>query len=269
MCKIRGVTMRQIFRETKSRISFFERTTLNFPAHIHDEIELVYVKRGGGTACREGEKYILTTNDLFLVFPNQVHYYMDFEEGAYLVLILHPSCLLSYGQVFLEGELNGSSGHLSLIGNDTLTCLIETAYREFVQEGYSDIIAAYLTALFGKLISYCNIEKATTPASSVLKVLQYCANHYKEDITVDMVAGELFVSRSCVSHIFSDRIRMGFCDYINAWRLNEAEELLRNKHYTITEVANLSGFPTIRTFNRVFLKKHGISPTAYRKMLNK
>jgi AraC-like DNA-binding protein len=61
---------------------------------------------------------------------------------------------------------------------------------------------------------------------------------------------------------------MNFCDYINSLRLAEAEKILNNKSYTITEIAGMSGFSTIRTFNRAFLKKYGISPSAYRKQLS-
>ena len=259
--------MRQVFRQTKPQISFFERATLNFPAHIHDEIELAYVKRGGGTAWRDGRKYILTEDSFFLTLPNQVHYYTDFEEGEYLVLIMKPSCLLRYGEVFSEGTLTDMVGLGPGEEKTQIVYLVETAYRNFVRNGYSDVIAAYLTALFGKLLPLCSIEKAEASQDNVLRILQFCANHYKEDLSVESVAENLSVSRSCVSHIFSRRICMNFCDYINLLRLQEAETLLRNRHYSITEIANRSGFATIRTFNRAFLKKHGIAPTAYRKSL--
>ena len=95
--------------------------------------------------------------------------------------------------------------------------------------------------------------------------LQFCADHYREELTVESVAESLGVSRSCVSHIFSCRIGVNFREYINSLRLTEAETLLGNRNYTVTEVANMTGFPTIRTFNRAFRKKHGLSPLAYRK----
>ena len=73
--------MQQIFRETKSRISFRSGPGLNFPAHIHDDIELVYVKHGTGSAYCDGKKYTLTDHSWFLSFPNQVHHYADFWGG--------------------------------------------------------------------------------------------------------------------------------------------------------------------------------------------
>lgn len=260
--------MQQIFRETKSRIDFRKVSVPDFPAHIHDDIELIYVKSGSGTAYCDGKKYILTSNSWFLVFPNQVHHYGGFEKGDYLLLIMKPSNFLRYNEIFMKGVPDSALYRFPEAEDDGIGYLLETAYREYVRDGYSDVIAAYLTALFGKLIPFYNIEKSSSLRDNVLKILQYCANHYKEDLTVEMVAQTLSISRSCVSHIFSTRISMNFCDYVNCLRLAEAEKILKNKNYSITEVANMSGFPTIRTFNRAFLKKHGVSPSVYRKSLD-
>ena len=258
--------MQQIFRETKSHIHFKKRVELNFSAHIHDDIELVYMKSGSGTAFCDGQRYTLTSNSWFLVFPNQVHHYSDFSNAECIVLIIKPSQLLRYNQFFIKGTPNSALCTFHNGDDRGLARLIETALDEYTQDGYSDIIAAYLTALFGKLLSFYNIEKESFSRDNVLRILQYCAMHYKDEITVSSVAKSLSLSRSSVSHIFSARISMNFCNYINSLRLKEAEELLMNKDYSVTEAANMSGFPTIRTFNRAFFKKYGVSPSAYRKM---
>ncbi|MBQ5815871.1 MAG: AraC family ligand binding domain-containing protein, partial [Oscillospiraceae bacterium] len=49
--------MQDFFRETKTK-PYFERTdTLNFPPHIHDDIELIYTRRGEGCAFCDGKEY--------------------------------------------------------------------------------------------------------------------------------------------------------------------------------------------------------------------
>ena len=254
--------MEQIFREIKGKIAFSISRNLHFPAHVHDDIELVYTRKGGGTAYCDGKKYALNEGTWFLTFPNQVHSYGDCAPGEYYLLILKPSTLLRYNGVFMEGVPKSA---LCCPREDSLVWLLEQAYREYTQEGFSDIIAAYLTAIMGKLLGFYTIQRAELPGDTVQKILQFCADHYREELTVETVAGGLGLSRSSVSHIFSQRIGAHFCDYVNALRLSETEKLLRNQTYTITEVANLSGFSTLRTFNRAFRKKYGISPTAYRK----
>ena len=101
-CKC-GDIMEQIFREIKSQFYFRQRNSIDFPAHIHDDIEVVFVQNGTGTAWCDGKAYHLTDGDWFLVFPNQVHRYTEVKTGDYYVLILKPSDLLRYQQVFRTG----------------------------------------------------------------------------------------------------------------------------------------------------------------------
>lgn len=258
--------MDKVFRETKTKIVFRRFRDPKFPAHIHDDIELIYTRKGGGTAFCDGKKYTLTEGSYFLVFPNQVHHYAQFQQGEYFLVILKPFELLRFQEIFLKGVPEQA---VCCPGETTATQLLMLAWEEYSREGYTDVVAACLTAVFGKLLPHYPIKKADVPRDNVLKILQYCASHYKEELTVESLAQQLGVSCSCVSHIFSDRISMSFSDYISSLRLREAEEILQNRNYSVTEVANLSGFPTIRTFNRAFLKKHGMSPSAYRKNLGR
>lgn len=261
--------MEKVFREIKKKLQFQSRRSLDFSAHIHEDIELVYVKKGGGKAFCDGKKYILCENSFFLVFPNQVHYYAEDTLGEYIVLIIKPSRLLSYNDIFLDWEPVSALYCFSENSDDNLLYLLETALKEFARDGHSPIIDAYLTAFFGKLLKFYDIEKSRVSRDTVLQILRYCSMHYKENITVGEIANQLHISRSCVSHIFSSRLAINFCDYINSLRLFDAVQLLEGKNYSITEISDMSGFATIRTFNRAFLKQYGISPSAYRKSINK
>ncbi len=257
--------MKKIFREVKRQIIFERRKNLNFPAHIHDDIELVFVKKGGGTAYSDGKKYTLLENSFFLVFPNQVHHYNECLDGEYFVIIIKPSTLHGYNNIFGEGAPSCALWHFEENGDDNMIHLLETAMKEFVRDGYSLIIEAYLTALFGKLLKFYEIEKRTMNHDTVFQILQYCKAHYKENITVEQISKNLHLSRSTISHIFSSRVCMNFCDYINSLRLTDAEQMLKNKNYSITEISYLCGFSTIRTFNRAFRNRYGVSPSAFRK----
>lgn len=257
--------MEKIFREIKKRIDFRNSKNLNFPPHIHDDIELVFVKKGRATAYCDGKKYTLKENDFFLVFPNQVHHYSECVDGEYVVIIIKSSKLFSYKEFFEDGVPASAVWSFETGEDDNAVLLLDIATNEFFRDGYSLVIEAYLTALFGKLLKFYDIVKTKTSHETILQVLQYCSSHYEENITVNSVAENLHISRSTVSHIFSSRLSMNFCDYINSLRLIKAEQLLRNKSYSITEISYLCGFSTIRTFNRAFLKRYGVSPSAFRK----
>lgn len=257
--------MQKIFREIKKHPTFQSKACLDYPPHIHDDIELVFVKKGGATAYCDGKKYILKENSFFLVFPNQVHHYSGCSEGEYVVIIAKPSNLFSFKGIFEEGVPASAVWSFEKGQDDNAVGLLDIAIKEFSRDGYNAVIEAYLTAILGKLLNFYDIKKTKTDRETVLQILQYCTAHYKEAISVNSVARDLHISRSTVSHIFSSRLSMSFCDYVNSLRLIDAEQLLKNKNYSITEISYLCGFSTIRTFNRAFLKRHGVSPTEYRK----
>lgn len=181
------------------------------------------------------------------------------------VIIAKPSNLFHYEGIFKDGVPDSAVWSFEKGEDDNTVQLLDIATKEFFRDGYSLIIEAYLTVLFGKLLNFYDIKKTKTSHETILQILQYCAAHYKEAITVNSVAQNLHISRSTISHIFSSRLSMNFCDYINSLRLIEAEQLLKNKSYSITEVSYLCGFSSIRTFNRAFLKRYGVSPSDYRK----
>ena len=257
--------MRSIYREIKTNFQFERKSIVDWPGHIHDDIELVYVKQGCAAAFCDGKHYILQEGSFFLAFPNQSHHYLKSTPGLYLVLVMKPSRLRYHDGIFLDGYPTSA-----LYGgkDETLGPLLETALEEFLTEGDSSIVDGYLTAFFGKLLRGYRIEKSRLSRDCVLSILEYCTQHYREDIRIEDLSRQLHISRSHISHIFSHRLNMNFCDYVNSLRLSDAVKLLENRDYSISNVSDLSGFSTIRTFNRAFLKRYGISPSQYRAALD-
>ena len=265
MHNIEVIRLSHIFRQVKTAIQFQCNPNINFSPHLHDDIELIYVVRGGGMAFCDGRQYALTEGDLFLVFPNQIHHYAQSLQGEYIVLILKPSHLRYHEDVFLDGHPQSVVYHAT----EELSQLLKTAFAEFRQNGDSCAVDGYLTVFFEKLLPHYDIQKTDHSQQCVWSVLQYCREHFREKITVQDVSQHLHISYSYVAHIFSQQLHIGFCNYINSLRLTEAVTLLKSGGYTMAEISSQVGFSTIRTFNRAFLKQYGISPSAYLKTLKR
>ncbi len=253
--------MEKINREVKTKLRLSRNSNVNFPSHVHDDVELVYVIRGGGSAVCDGRAYPLVTDSVFIAFPNQIHSYRDCVEGAYIVLIIKPSRLLYLQEIFSSVRPTAALCQ----GSASLKQLLLEALQEHEKYGDSYVVDGYLTAFFGQLFRQLTIQKSSGPNDTVSRILLYCSNHYKEAICVQDLCDRLQISRSYVSHMFSGHLKMGFSDYINALRLNEAVSLLEGTAHNVTQVAEQAGFPTIRTFNRVFRKQFGYPPSEHRK----
>ena len=261
--------MQKVFREVKTEIHFKTTENLDFPPHLHEDIELIFVLEGSSTAWCNGQNYSLEKNSFFITFPNQVHHYEHSKDGKFLLIILKPSVLFGYSDIFFSGIPLFNKCLLSKQETECLSKLLFMALNDYSREGFSSVIQGYLTAFFGKLLRHYPLDNVQTSKNTFLKILKYCSDNFTHDVTLSEISAELCISKSSISHLFSSQLNMNFCSYINLLRLQLAEQLLADGNYSITEVASLSGFSTIRTFNRAFVKKHAITPCKYRKMLQK
>lgn len=87
-------------------------------------------------------------------------------------------------------------------------------------------------------------------------------------LTLDKIAEELSISKSHLSRIINAELRMGFPDYLNSLRVEEAKAYLNNPdfaHYTLLAIGLEAGFNSKTTFNTAFKKATTLTPSEYRK----
>jgi len=102
----------------------------------------------------------------------------------------------------------------------------------------------------------------------MILVTDYIKNNLTaDDLSQAAMAEMAGISRDYFSRIFRNVTGMNYNKWLNMIRLEKATELLANQEMTITEIAMLSGFQSISSFNRVFHAEKGMSPGEYRTML--
>ena len=83
--------------------------------------------------------------------------------------------------------------------------------------------------------------------------------------SVQQLATRLGISDRHLRRIFEAQFGISPLQYLQTRRLLTAKQLLTDTDLPITQVAEQCGFGTIRSFNRVFLKEKGMTPSAFRK----
>lgn len=87
------------------------------------------------------------------------------------------------------------------------------------------------------------------------------------DITREQIASILGTNKLYLSNAIMENIALTFGGYINKMRLDYAKELLLNDMNTkIEAIALMSGFNSVRTFYRLFLKTYHMTPSEFRKI---
>lgn len=88
------------------------------------------------------------------------------------------------------------------------------------------------------------------------------------ELTLSDLARSIGTNRSYLSEYFNHECNTSFSDYVNNLRLSYAENLMiSNRETSIVEIAYASGFNSISTFRRAFVKKFGLTPSQYRNEL--
>jgi AraC-like DNA-binding protein len=87
------------------------------------------------------------------------------------------------------------------------------------------------------------------------------------DLTIDLLASKLNTSRHHLSQVLNERIKKTYGDFVTDLRLEEARSRLSNRmnyRFTIAAIALDSGFNSVSSFNDVFKKRFGITPSKFR-----
>ncbi|HPJ10695.1 MAG TPA: helix-turn-helix transcriptional regulator, partial [Flavobacterium sp.] len=88
------------------------------------------------------------------------------------------------------------------------------------------------------------------------------------DLTLDRIAEELDLSNSYLSRIIKAELGVGFVDYVNTLRVEEAKRYLLNpefSNYTLVAIGIEAGFNSKSAFYSSFKKITGQTPSDFKK----
>ena len=124
------------------------------------------------------------------------------------------------------------------------------------------LMKSTLYALLGEYLKQTAFSPVSGKDMQLLdQIVRYIDENYMENISLKSMAQALGYEQHYLSRYFHSYIPMHFSQFVNWYRVDAATQLLRNTDLSITEVAERSGFQSIRTFNRVYLELTGTTPS--------
>ncbi|GAB3176250.1 helix-turn-helix domain-containing protein [Telluribacter humicola] len=109
-------------------------------------------------------------------------------------------------------------------------------------------------------------ELATEYTDKLLLYMDTSKPYLNNDYTLQNLSDDTGIPKHHLSQVINDKLGKNFFTFINEYRVQAAQELLLNeqyKHYTILAVAMEAGFSSKATFNSVFKKITGITPSQF------
>ena len=86
---------------------------------------------------------------------------------------------------------------------------------------------------------------------------------HASELNVDMVAESLKISRAKLYYKFKGLINETPNSFFKKYKLNRAAELIQSGKYTMSEVADMTGFSSLSYFSVSFKKQFGVKPSDY------
>lgn len=256
------------------RISIIRHEDHNY--HFHRELELSFVLKGSFICYVKNNKYKLNEKNLFLINCFDLHSFIPEEEQS-ILLVMHIDP--TFFEVIIPNFLNHYYDFEKLYynKNDTVYLSMVSNLAEivlsFIKSEHEYRYIAIKSIIEILLILYQNLrlERRSKPLpdsekyEKIKEVLEYLDQNYYKDINLTEISKEFFVSPQYFSKLFKDLTGIGFKDYINRLRINKSLKDLINTKKSITSIAISYGFSSVKTYNRIFRKIIGVSPTVYRK----
>jgi AraC-like DNA-binding protein len=249
--------------------------------HYHPEYELTYIIEGKGKRLVGDSYEYFQAGDWVLLPPMLPHTWVsDKTEASHcraIVIQFSPSfiqqlfqftALQSVEKLFakanrgLQFAVDGANENLLSLLQKMSTCedLPRLTYLLQVLHLVSNTSFQYIASAQYKLI------KGTENQHRINQVFQYMQKEFTRKLSLEKAAALIHLSESAFCKFFKRTSGKTFSDYTNDIRIAHACYLLIETDKPVNVIATESGFESLTYFNRIFLKKKNLKPSAYRRL---
>lgn len=181
--------------------------------------------------------------ELLLAHP---HHYLQALDAACNILFLSLS-LLQNGESIVSGFFRDNPD----------------GYRSIYKQTTVEQVVNWLRLLEKHLCLLFEDHHRDYKNHIVTNVKKYINSHVSERLSLNETAAVFGISPNYLSQLFGKYNEIGFSEYINTCKINEAKRLLDEGSLKVYEIADMLGFESSFYFSKVFKKLEGISPSDY------
>lgn len=252
------------------------------PLHWHDEMEIIYVKKGTGRVTVDFVPYQVQSGSLIFISPGQLHSIeqlgdsrMEYENIIFrleMLMTQHPDICGADFLLPLQERRICVTTHITpdMEYYDEIASRLDAADRICMESppGYQLFIKGTLFGMFFSLFSHFSSNEIPhgdyASLDKIKFIIKYVENHYAEPISISDMASLSGFSASHFMKFFKNTMGVPFMVYLNDYRLTMASRLLIASDSSVLTIAEEVGIGNTSYFNRMFKKRFGATPSAYR-----
>ena len=253
-------------------------------AHVHNAIELLYIKEGSYNVSIDGCEQEAFSGDLILFCSNSIHYVSTQSRpvNEYYVIKIPPMFLLEFSRQKVKAEyimrfaLN-RDGQKNIwkkdeLRNSNILLILNQLIAEYEEQKYASEVAIRLKIMELLLTilresDNCTALMSDQVAESIYNAMLCAKSNYAEDLDERKLAQSIGMSYSYFTRSFKRVAGMTFRKYLNITRIHAAEQQLCTSEDSITEIATKCGYNSSSYFINVFRSITGKTPYQMRQQL--
>ena len=235
-------------------------------AHSHPFAELCYIRSGKGVYLIEGKPCPVKEEDLIIINANVSH--TEKSDGD------QPLEYIILGVEGMHFSFEGNSEHIIFScrkEHGDFLFYMDAVLREMEEKrkDYEKICQNLLEIMIIRLLRRTSFsfeyEAPVSSSRECIRLKHYIEANYNRDITLDTLAQFSHLNKYYLAHAFTRYFGRSPISYLCEVRIKASRELLASTDYSITEIAQLSGFSSQSYFAQCFRKYCRMTASAYRK----
>lgn len=235
--------------------------------HTHNHVELFYIIGGKGQFLINDDLYPVNTNHLVIINPNVIHTEVSLNAQPLEYIVLGIDGI----ELSINDTTNGQFCILDHFESVDISSCLRNILREMEmkQPGYEDVCQAFMEILIIRLmrstgLSVPNGIPSVSSHRQCAAIRRYIDLHFKESLTLDLLAEEAHMNRHYLSHAFKREYGISPINYMISRRIEESKYLLTETDLSLSQISQLLGFSSLSYFSQVFRKSQSIPPIEYR-----
>lgn len=133
---------------------------------------------------------------------------------------------------------------------------------------YVDVCTLSTEILNGFLDCIYQNKEKTSLGHHLLGAIKYINKEYTSPITLKEVASYVGLNSFYLCHLFKDKMKITFFEYLSKVRIDKAKELLLQTTKSTDEIAAFVGFSDASSFSKAFKKRTTLTPAQYKRVSN-